>query len=261
MDKKFNMKYKIILKTSYNNSKRVELCLSTWLKNLDYICLTDLLTGKFNEISGSERTDYYSAEEKTVNFINLVKNTNQFDDYDWLVFIDDDAILNIKMFEYILPYLDKNCLYGLKMHGGFGKAPDLIFPSGGAGYFISPSLVKKTNAMVNNDWGVEDVSVGKWINDNKLNFCNYFIIDGVRYELRLNGWFPFDSEKSKEQIKNNIILTVEADQLVDVVENHDEKRIQILRCLTHHYIRTPVFMDYIHKCFTSWKISDLDLFK
>ena len=214
------MRYKIILKTSSVNIHRVKLCVDTWLKDQDYICLTDILTGKYPEISGSQRTDYYSAEEKTAYLINLVKNTNLFDEYDWLVFIDDDAILNIKMFEYILPYFDKNAVYGLKIHGGFAKAPSLIFPSGGAGYFISPALINQTNEMVNNNWGVEDVSVGKWINDNGLNFYDFFIIDNIKYQLRLNGWFPFDSEKAKEQIKNNTILSFNSNELINAVKNH-----------------------------------------
>ena len=106
--------YKIILKTSHKHTDRVDNCVNTWLSTLDYVCLTDKLTGKYPEISGSKHDDYNSNEEKTINFINLVRTTNQFDNYDWLVFIDDDAILNIKLFESILPYLEKTKVYGYR---------------------------------------------------------------------------------------------------------------------------------------------------
>jgi len=89
------MKYKIVLKTTHKNINRVDNCVSTWLSTLNYVCLTDKLTHLFNEWSGSSSDAYNSNEEKTVNFINHVITTNEYDDYDWLVFIDDDAILNV----------------------------------------------------------------------------------------------------------------------------------------------------------------------
>ena len=134
------MKYKVILKTSHKNQSRIDSCVKTWLSNLDYICLTDKLTGKYNEISGSNSDDYSSNEEKTVNMINFIRG-GMFNEYDWLVFIDDDAILNSKLFESIISSLDKNYVYGLNNKGAYKKNINLDYPSGGAGYFISPSII------------------------------------------------------------------------------------------------------------------------
>lgn len=252
------MKYKIILKTSSVNADRVDLCLKTWLKDLDYVCLTDIPTGRFNEISGSKRTDYYSAEEKTVHLINLVKDTDQFDEYDWLVFIDDDAILNTKMFNHIVPHLSKNAVYGLKMHGSYPKAPTLVYPSGGSGYFISPSLIKKTNHMIDNGWGVEDASVGEWIRQNRLHFEDHYFIDGKRYYLKLNGWFPFGDERKYLNDFEIINHELYPKRLLECIPNHHVKCESLLTCMTHHYIRWEPLMEYIFDCFKKWEEIDLE---
>lgn len=251
------MKYKIILKTSSVNANRVDLCLKTWLKDLDYVCLTDIPTGRFNEISGSLRTDYYSAEEKTVHLINLVRETNQFDEYDWLVFIDDDAILNVKMFNYVVQFFDKKSVYGLKMHGGYPKAPNLLYPSGGSGYFISPQLIKRANKMIDNGWGVEDASVGEWIRQNGLSFEDHYTINGKRYYLKLNGWFPFQDERrylNEHEINHPELYP---QRLIETLPDHDAKCKSLLTCMTHHYIRWEPLMVYIRDCFEKWQIEDL----
>lgn len=246
------MKYKIILKTSSVNFHRVESCLKVWIKDKDYVCLTDIPTGKFNEVSGSKRTDYYSAEEKTVFLINSVKDTTDYEEYDWLAFIDDDAILNTKMFEYIISHLNKDCIYGLKMHGSYPKAPGLIYPSGGSGYFISPSLIKKSNHMIDNKWGVEDASVGEWIKQNNLCFDDHFTINNKKYYLKLNGWFPFGDERNMltQEEQNN--PETFSKRVLENVRNHEQKLNNVNSCMTHHYLRWEPLMVYIQDCFEKW---------
>lgn len=244
--------YKVILKTTNKHSSRVESCLSTWLKDLDYVCLTDRLTGKFNEISGTTREDYDSAEEKTVYMINLVKSSGLFDQYDWLVFIDDDAILNVKKFEHIIDSLDKSVVYGLKMCGSFQREPNLVYPSGGSGYFISPSLIKKANEMVNKEWGTEDAAVGKWIEENNLQFSDHYNYNGESKYLNLNGWFPFPEEYHKMSPEELQQHGGYGAKMLDYVENHEEKKKQLRQFLTCHYIRNVEMMEYIHDAYESW---------
>lgn len=244
--------YKIVLKTTNKNSSRVESCLSTWLKDLDYVCITDVLTGKFNEISGTTREDYDSAEEKTVHMINLVRSSGLFDQYDWLVFIDDDAILNVKKFEYIIGYLNKNVVYGLKMCGSFQKEPSLVYPSGGSGYFISPSLIRKSNSMTNKEWGTEDAAVGKWMEENNLVLDDHYTMDDIRKPLNLNGWFPFPQEYNKmtpEEIGEHGVYGA---KILDYVEDHNDKKHKLRPFLTGHYIRNKPIMEYLHSAFESW---------
>lgn len=246
------MKYKVILKTSSVNKHRVYNCLSTWLKDIDYVCLTDELTGEFNELSGSERIDYYSAEEKTVFFINHVMATNEYDDYDWLAFIDDDAILNTKMFEYVVPYMNKEYIYGLKMHGSYEKAPTTIYPSGGSGYFISPFLIKKQHPMIDNQWGVEDASMGRWMEQNNIRLEEHIEIDGKKFHLKLNGWFPFSEERKGINDQDMSDAKVFPIRILENIKDRNQKLKDINSCMTHHYIRWKPLMEYILDCFQKW---------
>lgn len=251
------MKYKIILKTTNKNKNRVHDCLSTWLQGEDFIALTDILTNEFPEISGSLREDYYSAEEKTLFLINITKDTGIFDEYDWLVFIDDDAILNVKMLKYVLPYMKKERVYGLKMHGSYEKAPNTIYPSGGSGYFISPSLIKKHNRMVDNGWGIEDAAVGRWLEQNNITLEDHLEIEGRSCYLKLNGWFPFGDER-------NLLTSSEQDEplfskrILENIINRDQKYKDINSCMTHHYIRWHPLMEYIFNCFQKWTPEDME---
>jgi hypothetical protein len=247
------MKYKIILKTTNKHKERVEMCLDTWLKDQDYVCLTDKLTNEFNEISGSTREDYYSAEEKTLFMINHVKDSGLLNEYDWLAFIDDDAILNIKMFNHVLPYMNKDFVYGLKMHGVYEKAPSLVYPSGGSGYFISPSLIQKSLHMVNNDWGVEDAAVGKWMEQNNIKLEDHININNRRHHLKLNGWFPFGEEKNKLSYPDSMSPDVYPWKIIEKIKDHDWKSKNLNTCMTHHYIRWKPLMEYIHKSFQNWE--------
>jgi len=224
------------------------MCMKTWLKDVPYVCLTDFLTGKFKEISGSRREDYYSAEEKTCFLINRVKNTAEFDQYDWLVFIDDDAILNVKMLDYVIKYLNKDYVYGLPMQG-FPRKPTLLFPSGGSSYYISPSLIKKSTPIVDQNWGTEDVSVGQWIKDNNLNLIDYFYIDDKKHQLNLNGWFPFsdDSLKMPPEDLNN--PSPYATRLLKTVNDLGGKELFLKKSMVQHYKRELEIMQYNKKRF------------
>lgn len=227
------IKWKVILKTSHRNLDRVENCITTWLDGLDYVCLTDRLTGKYNEISGSNDDSYESNEQKTVTLINLIRETELFSDYDWLVFIDDDAILNVKMFKKVIGQLDRKNVYGLIL-SGFDKAPGLRYPSGGSGYFISPSVIKRKGPMINRGWGFEDASIGKWIEENNINLVE------MPKGIKLNGWFPFEKHWKNLITGGNGY----ANRMVQSLSGEDDDFLQ--SHLTHHYIRWKPFMKYIH---------------
>ena len=223
--------YKIVLKTSHKHTERVDNCVETWLSALDYVCLTDKLTGKYPEISGSDKDDYQSNEEKTVTFINLVRTTDQFDKYDWLVFIDDDAILNIPLFETFLPTMDKSMVYGYSMKGSYTKNPEIDYPSGGCGYFISPQLIKTCEPMSVHGTGYEDVSMGIWLRDNNIS---------INSTIKLNGWFPF-------QRYFNDLWTKGDSYVEEMISEFKEKDVTFLhKHVTHHYIRHKSFMKYLH---------------
>jgi hypothetical protein len=201
-------------------------------------------------VSGSSRCDYHSAEEKTLFLINSVITTSEYDHYDWLAFVDDDAVLNTKKFEYIMPHLNKDYIYGLRMHG-YGGAPELLFPSGGSGYFISPQLIKKQKLMIDNKWGVEDVAIGMWLKQNNIHFEDHFTIGDQRYFLKLNGWFPFHEEQNMGQGGNP------DEFIIEKVKENKEKVAYLKSSMTHHYIKSDLLMNYINDIFEEWEPEDM----
>jgi hypothetical protein len=239
------MNYKIILKTSSRHKERISNCLNTWLKELDYILLTDIpLGGIGEEFSGSNRTDYSSNEEKTVNFLNYCKQNNTYSNYDWFIFIDDDAIINRRYIEYILPHFDKNYVYGLRMTGAWPKDTSLDFPSGGSGYFISRELIQSMTPMSIQGHGQEDVSMGEWLRENNKSIESYYTINNKKYHLKLNGWYPFHDIPDKTC------------NLINYIDKN--KEILIKKHLTHHYIREKCIMEYIYKLFNEWSPEEIN---
>lgn len=234
------MTYKIILKSSSKHIDRVDNCLKTWLSPLDYVIITDKLTGAANELSMSSSDGYQSNEEKTVNFINYVQAHPDEFNQDWFVFIDDDAILNQGQFESIINHLDKDNVYGYKMKGSYQKDPELDYPSGGCGYFISPQLIKKCKPMTKKGYGYEDVCMGKWLEENRVKIHDKYMVGSVMVPIRLNGWFPWQKhfeklwEKGDSYVKEMIPLLTEED-------------VKLLHAsITHHYIRHASLMDFIY---------------
>lgn len=251
------VKCKIIVKTSHRNYKRVQSCLSTWLGGLDYVCLTDQITGLFNEFSGSDKDTYDSNEEKTVNLINKVRETDYLNEYDFLFFIDDDAYLNVNYLNYLLPYFDKTKFYGLAM-GGYPNNPSLVFPSGGSGYILSPSHFKNFKPISRPPYttgGSEDVVVGNWLEENKQPIYQTVTIDDKQHFFKLNGWWPFHREKTileTEEGNNQDYHKVIIERIVD---KETEKFLN--QHLTHHYVRYDYEMQYIHSILKDWKLEYL----
>lgn len=247
-----SLRYKVVLKTSHKYVDRVEKCLATWLRDLDYVCLTDHITGKFNEISGSENDTYNSNEEKTITLMNLIRETDLYNDYDWLIFIDDDAILNVKYFEYLLPFLDKTKFYGLWMNGCPMK-PELPFPSGGASYFISPAFIKNMKPMTKPHWssgGTEDVVVGNWLDENDQKIHQTVMIEEKEHFFKLNGWWPFHEELKTLRVFEQTVPNYKELVIQKAVTKETERKI--LTHVTHHYIKEMCEIEYIHNLFKVW---------
>lgn len=235
------MTYKIILKSSSKHTERVANCLKTWLAPLDYVIITDKLTGAANELSMSSDDGYKSNEEKTVNFINYVQAHPDEFNQDWFVFIDDDAILNTHLFESIINHLDKQYVYGYRMKGVFQKDLQLDYPSGGCGYFISPELIKKCKPMTIKGYGYEDVCMGKWLEENRVKIHDKYMNGSLMIPLKLNGWFPWQKHYEPLWSKGESYVS----QLISELTESD---IQFLKeHVTHHYIRHHSLMEYIHE--------------
>lgn len=245
------MKYKLIVKTSHKHYVRKDNCLSTWLEGEDYVFLTDKLVGIGNEISMSSSDEYKSNEEKTVNFINHVRTSEIYDEYDWLIFIDDDAIYNKKHFEYFLPFLNKEKAYGLIM-SAYSKIPNLKYLSGGAGYLLSPSLIKKSKEISIQNTGFEDVCMGIWYKENNIELADSCFINETKCPLNFNGWFPIDGEYSNVNNFGESYVS----ELIEKIKNNDEINNKLVNHSTHHYIRHKSLMKYIFEKFQEWEIDE-----
>lgn len=233
------MKLKIALKTTRKHTKRVEDCLSTWLGNLDYICVTDNISGLFNEISCGTKEDYESAEEKTCNFFMKMKE-GFLSDYDWVLMIDDDAILNYPKLFSLLGGLDKNMVYGYDMTRAWLKDLSLCYPSGGAGYLVSPSLVSLLSPMEIKGIGIEDVRVGLWMRENGLK---------LNSSLPLWPYFPRISTSYWDFIKIEKESPSKIPSMINDLSDADKSFVKSK--ITHHYIRGINIMMGFHELMTT----------
>lgn len=230
------MKFKVILKTTNKNRSRVDSCLGSWLNGLDYVCMTDRLTGGMDEISCGVGENYESAEEKTCNFFMKVRE-GLYSDYDWLVFIDDDAVLDHRRLASILPNMNKGMVHGLNMRGAWPVDLSLVYPSGGAGYFASPELIRSLAPMEIVGTGIEDVRVGIWMRENGVELDS---------SLPLNGWFPL------MEIYEELKLAENNGNVDEIFEQlNDSQFAKIKSKMTHHYIRGRETM----RCFYKTMIS------
>jgi hypothetical protein len=127
------------------------------------------------------------------------------------------------------------------MKGSFQKDLELDYPSGGCGYFISPELIKTCGEMQVQGYGYEDVSMGKWLQDNKIKISDKYMMGKLLCQIHLNGWFPFQKHFND--------LWKEGDSYVPkMIESFTEADVTFLcKNVTHHYIRHRPFMEYLHK--------------
>ena len=220
--------------------------MDTWLQGLDVVCVTDkILPLDIPQVSGSDKdTHGISSEEKTVFMFNKLKQSQEAD---WYMFIDDDAILNVRRLRYALPFLKQDTVYGLNMKGSCPKDTSLAFPSGGGGYLVPANVIDAFPPMENHHYFHEDVCVGRYLRDNNVPLSKEFTnSEGQTERLLFGGWFPFDKlkpEAPKTQLEADAFYIEEA-----------KKRgmeDQLASYLTHHYIRSDLIMKYLHALFST----------
>lgn len=218
------VRLKIALKTTNKHAARVESCLATWLAGLDYVCVTDRPTGMFEEISCGVGEDYESAEEKTCNLFGMIRD-GMFSDYDWVLLLDDDAVLDHAGMMDALSGLEGGMIHGYDMTRGWPADMTLTYPSGGGGYLVSPSLLRSMPPMNPLGIGLEDVRVGIWMRENGIRLGSSLPL-GPWFPLKGRYWaFHHAEEESPEAV----------DRLFKELSGSDR---ELLRSkLTHHYVR------------------------
>jgi len=134
-----NVLFCILHGQCYKN--RVENILNTWGKNINHIFYADYEDKETKVIQVSERTDYFSNEEKHVNVIKYLMSNNIYD-FDWYFFCDDDTFVNVNNFFKFIEKCDTNCVYGSVLHSTWPPDTTLSYCSSGAGYLVHKTILK-----------------------------------------------------------------------------------------------------------------------
>ena len=191
---------------------------------MDYVCITDKPTGLFEEIPCGDSEDYDSAEEKVCTFFGMVRE-GLFSEYDWLMILDDDAILDQLRLSAALPSLSRGMIHGHDMKRAWSEDLSLSFPSGGGGYLVPPELLRSLPPMKKMGIGLEDVRVGFWMREHRVPLGT---------SLALGPWFPlgeryWDFERAERESPEDV---------EDMVRNLPESDKSFIRSkITHHYVR------------------------
>ena len=159
--------------TTHKYKDRQESILKTWLSytNWLYLFYTDKSTG-INQLECTDNDSYYSGAIKLLSCLNYLKDS-EFHNSTWILFCDDDTVPNIKLINSILPSLDTNIVYG-KAINCFTDMPDLVYPSGGAGFLVNIKKIKTSKVDFNILYKTfySDVAFGLWMTQNNIKLIN-----------------------------------------------------------------------------------------
>jgi len=150
---------------------RYDGVVNSWGKDVDFLFYADCDDKSKKIIKVSNDSTYSSNEPKHVNVIKyLIENDYQ---YEWFFFCDDDTFVNTKNLENSLDSFNKE-----KINGNVIKTwttdPQLEYCSGGAGYLIHNSIVKKLSESISvRNTGYSDVTVGVCAKELNIKFENY----------------------------------------------------------------------------------------
>ena len=151
--------------------ERYDGVVNSWGKDVDFLFYSDCDDNDKKIIKVSDDSTYSSNETKHVNVIkHLGENDYQ---YEWFFFCDDDTFVNTKNLENRLDSFDKE-----KIHGNITKTwrtdPQLEYCSGGAGYLIHNSILKKLSESISvRNTGYSDVTVGLYAKELNISFENH----------------------------------------------------------------------------------------
>lgn len=175
---------------------------NTWGKNSDCLFYSDYEDSNLNVVKVSNRNDYHSNEEKHIKIINEL-NTNT-PNYEWFFFCDDDTFVNTKKLENSLDFFEKDSIHGSVIQC-WPHDINLMYCSGGAGYLIHNTLLKKlTNVPILNT-GYSDVTLGIFLKQNNIKSINhnYFKSQNPNFynikDDELGEFISFHYIKTKEE--------------------------------------------------------------
>ena len=168
------------------NPDRYDNVIKTWGKDIDHIFYSDHEDLEKNIIVVSDKTHYFSNEEKHINALKYVNDNKP--DYDWFFFCDDDTFVNVNnLIEYTKTANDA-MVHGSVLKKTWPSDPHLVYCSGGAGYLISKKILSevcKTIEVTNT--GYSDVTLGY-----KLRDLNILSSDDFRFKSQTPSFFNLE---------------------------------------------------------------------
>jgi hypothetical protein len=142
-------------------SDRYDNIVKTWAQNNDFIFYSDHEDIENKVVKASNRSDYSSGEEKQINMINILANSEQYSRYNWYFFCDNDTFVNTQNMSKLLQGCDPDKIHGL-VASSWPNDPLLNYCGGGAGILVSNKLLidKMHNNVHTYNTGYGDVALG-----------------------------------------------------------------------------------------------------
>lgn len=206
--------------TTKKHIDRIENITKTWAEKIDTVFYSDHQDPGNNVIKVSNRDDYASGEEKQINILNRLSDLTDGDDnnlldvYDWVFFVDDDTFINVENLEKYLDSFDEDKVYGSifdsvkdsenPMYVNKVIPLEAKFPSGGAGFLVSTSVIKDIKDFSNYHTICGDVSAGLNFHFNQVEQ-----VDSKLFNSQNPEFYGHSEDEIKEMISYHYIKTFE----------------------------------------------------
>lgn len=156
-----------VLHTQLQKS-RIKNIKETWGKDKNLIFYSDYNDLNNNIFKVSNRTDYASGQEKQINVFTLLNYI--LDSYEWYIFCDNDTFINTNLLEKKIYDLNTEKVHG-RVINSWPVDKNLYYVSGGAGFIMHNSLVKKIFPKLKQNYDIEysDVSLGINLKEMKID--------------------------------------------------------------------------------------------
>lgn len=175
-----------------SHTERMNNILETWGRDVDRIFYSDHEDSENNVIRVCDRSDYISCQIKAIKILHLLNA--KMNNYDWYFFCDNDTFVNTnKLYEYAQD-ADINSIHG-QIINCWPSDPTLSYPSGGAGYLMSNSVLKFLSDASYNDTIYGDVSIG--LNIRRKNIP---MVDPSLFHSQKKEYYGIN----EDQVKDNI---------------------------------------------------------
>jgi hypothetical protein len=197
--------------TTHKHKLRHDWIIKTWGSDVDYKFYSD--REDINTIKVTDDDSYQSAEEKQINMINhLIDHIDDIQS-EWVMFCDNDTYVNTHNLQEIIDTLNPEEVHGKILsektdpcNAIFKRYPGLEYLSGGAGFIMSKTLIRKMKRVSKHNTGYSDVCLGINLYEQGIKIHN------------ISG-FNTDNETTTTNIESQI---------------------------THHYIKTEEQFMFLH---------------